>query len=186
MPLLLDGGGSITFTASVSGALLGSPARPMRVEGGLVGLTRSLVLNYAQYGVRVVRSARRDPDGHVRDVRASPELTKRLIDGAGRPHRAAGGRGEPGRLLACPPGRPSTAPSSPGGRPRPQLTPALPGDPFTIGRFAMPARIANRPYACERGRIRQGVSRGRGLAWRGPGVYVAGMCCQPVLVPLRG
>ena len=83
MPLLLDGGGSITFTASVSGALLGSPASAYAAsKAGLVGLTRSLVLNYAQFGVRVNAIC---PGAILtdmsRDVRASPELTKRLIEG---------------------------------------------------------------------------------------------------------
>ena len=90
MPLLLDGGddrggargGSIVFTASVSGALLGSAAIAYASsKAGVVGLTRALVLNYARQGVRVnaicpgaIRTAM------SRQVQADPALRERLIE----------------------------------------------------------------------------------------------------------
>jgi NAD(P)-dependent dehydrogenase (short-subunit alcohol dehydrogenase family) len=83
MPLLLDaGGGSIVFTASVSGALLGSAAIAYAAsKAGVIGLTRALVLTYARHGVRVnaicpgaVRTAM------SRQVQADAALRQRLID----------------------------------------------------------------------------------------------------------
>jgi meso-butanediol dehydrogenase / (S,S)-butanediol dehydrogenase / diacetyl reductase len=82
MPLLLDGGGSIVFTASVSGALIGSAAIAYASsKAGVIGLTRALVLTYARHGVRVnaicpgaVRTAM------SQQVQDDPTLRKRLID----------------------------------------------------------------------------------------------------------
>ena len=82
MPLLLDGGGSIVFTASVSGALIGSAAIAYASsKAGVIGLTRALVLTYARHGVRVnaicpgaVRTAM------SQQVQDDPALRKRLID----------------------------------------------------------------------------------------------------------
>jgi 3-oxoacyl-[acyl-carrier protein] reductase len=83
MPLLLEsGGGSIVFTASVSGALLGSAAIAYAAsKAGVIGLTRALVLTYARHGVRVnaicpgaIRTAM------SRQVQADPTLRQRLID----------------------------------------------------------------------------------------------------------
>jgi len=54
LPPLLERGGSIVFTASVAGALLGSAAPAYAAsKAGLVGFARSLVLTYAGRGVRV-------------------------------------------------------------------------------------------------------------------------------------
>jgi NAD(P)-dependent dehydrogenase (short-subunit alcohol dehydrogenase family) len=82
MPLLLDGGGSIVFTASVSGALIGSAAIAYASsKAGVIGLTRALVLTYARHGVRVnaicpgaVRTAM------SRQVQDDPALRQRLIE----------------------------------------------------------------------------------------------------------
>jgi NAD(P)-dependent dehydrogenase (short-subunit alcohol dehydrogenase family) len=82
MPLLLDGGGSIVFTASVSGALIGSAAIAYASsKAGVIGLTRALVLTYARHGVRVnaicpgaVRTAM------SQQVQDDPALRRRLID----------------------------------------------------------------------------------------------------------
>ena len=88
MPLLLDGasggsgGGSIVFTASVSGALIGSAAIAYASsKAGVIGLTRALVLTYARHGVRVnaicpgaVRTAM------SQQVQDDPALRKRLIE----------------------------------------------------------------------------------------------------------
>jgi NAD(P)-dependent dehydrogenase (short-subunit alcohol dehydrogenase family) len=83
MPLLLEtGGGSIVFTASVSGALLGSAGIAYASsKAGVIGLTRALVLTYARRGIRVnaicpgpVRTAM------SRQVQEDAALRQRLID----------------------------------------------------------------------------------------------------------
>ncbi|MET0740948.1 MAG: SDR family NAD(P)-dependent oxidoreductase [Candidatus Nanopelagicales bacterium] len=76
------GGGSIVFTASVSGALLGSLAPAYAAsKAGLIGFMRALVLTYAREGIRVNSIC----PGTVmtdmsREVRASADLRKRLVD----------------------------------------------------------------------------------------------------------
>lgn len=78
---LLERGGSIVFTASVAGALLGSAAPAYAAsKAGVVGFMRSLVLTYAGRGVRVNAIC----PGPVHtdmsaQVRSDPALTARLI-----------------------------------------------------------------------------------------------------------
>jgi NAD(P)-dependent dehydrogenase (short-subunit alcohol dehydrogenase family) len=82
LPLMREAGGSIVFTASVSGALIGSTAPAYSAsKAGLVGFMRSLVLTYAKEGIRV-NSICPGPvmTDMSKEVRASAELRKRLVD----------------------------------------------------------------------------------------------------------
>ena len=82
MPMLLPEGGSIVFTASVSGALIGSAAAAYASsKAGVIGLMRALVLTYARHGVRVNAICPGAVNTAMsRQVQEDPALRQRLIE----------------------------------------------------------------------------------------------------------